>query len=146
MSDLIRSLLDLFRRRALRIPAQVFISYARADRALAEHLASALEERGFDVVWDRRLLSSQERYAARTLARTVVVVWSSRAAAYPSVEADAAAALGEKKLFLALTDGSTLPASFSGIPAVDLSMWDGAASSQALEALAQRIERRLGAG
>ncbi len=40
-----------------RAMADVFISYKREDRELAERLAHALEQLGFDVWWDFDLLA-----------------------------------------------------------------------------------------
>lgn len=39
--------------------ADVFISYAREDRARAKRLAGALEARGLSVWWDREILAGQ---------------------------------------------------------------------------------------
>ena len=40
------------------IVADVFVSYSRLDRALAEELARLLKSSGFDVWWDHDLLGT----------------------------------------------------------------------------------------
>lgn len=60
--------------------ADIFLSYAREDRAVAEKLADALVKRGWSVWWDRRIRVGRSfaRDIERELdaARCVVVVWS----------------------------------------------------------------------
>src|ERR1700722_7131396 len=60
----------------------VFISYAREDRSQAAELAQLLEEAGYTVWWDWRLVGgSQYREiidAKLTEARKVIVLWSVR--------------------------------------------------------------------
>jgi hypothetical protein len=58
--------------------ADIFISYARPDRDVAERLASALEARGWSVWWDRRLHGRQafDRIVEEAIetARAVIVL------------------------------------------------------------------------
>jgi TIR domain len=42
--------------------ADIFISYARPDRAIAEALATNLMARGYSVWWDAELLGSDDFY------------------------------------------------------------------------------------
>ena len=60
--------------------ADVFISYAREDRARAELLADQIEAVGLSVWWDRDLLPMEEWDEALerelTAAKAVVVVWT----------------------------------------------------------------------
>jgi hypothetical protein len=67
----------------------VFISYAREQRSLAEHLAEGLKAHRYDVWWDARLSAGQlfddkirEQIDA---AKALAVIWSSEAAASPYV-------------------------------------------------------------
>ena len=48
-------------------PTKVFISYARADSAFADRLVAALEDRGLDVLIDRRDLPLLEKWQAELL-------------------------------------------------------------------------------
>ena len=149
MSDLIRQFFALFRTHPLRIPAQVFISYASADWAWAERLVGALEESGFDVVWDREILaaSAGDLDTILALARSVVAVWSHRSARSEAVLAEADAALAQHKLLPVLIErGVEPPEPFGALPTEDLSDWDGTAPSEAFDRLAERIKRQLGDG
>ena len=62
--------------------ADLFISYADEDREWAERLAKALEDNGWSVWWDRRLLAGQsfDQIIERELTNTkaAVVLWSRR--------------------------------------------------------------------
>ncbi len=61
--------------------ADVFISYASTDRALAQSLASDLERHGYTVWWDASLLSGDHFRAVITrelaAAQCIVVIWTS---------------------------------------------------------------------
>jgi TIR domain/YARHG domain len=65
--------------------ADIFISYATVDRALAAQLAAFLHEHGYSVWWDRELSAGEQFYAklAQSLAdcRAAIVIWTG-----PSVE------------------------------------------------------------
>ena len=131
------------------IPAQVFISYAREDKDWVEHLAGALEENGFDVVWDRERLGgghfSPDLEGVLDLARCVVVVWSRRSAASHWVRGEAAAALEQSKLIAVVIErGAAPPQAFRHIETLDLSGWDCRAPSEAVGCLAACLERRVG--
>ncbi|MGF1456176.1 MAG: toll/interleukin-1 receptor domain-containing protein [Alphaproteobacteria bacterium] len=58
----------------------VFISYARPDRALIAELAAALEARGYTVWWDWNLIAGRDYREAieeqLEIARRVIVVWT----------------------------------------------------------------------
>ncbi|MEM8771775.1 MAG: toll/interleukin-1 receptor domain-containing protein, partial [Pseudomonadota bacterium] len=60
--------------------ADIFISYARADRETVEKLAAALEGEGYSLWWDRRIQSgsefSKDIEAELDAAKAVVVCWS----------------------------------------------------------------------
>ena len=60
--------------------ADIFISYARADRKNVRPFAEALEKKGWQVWWDLRIRSgsSFDRVIEQALeeARCVIVIWS----------------------------------------------------------------------
>ena len=60
--------------------ADVFISYSRADRALAELLARDLISRGYSVWWDAELVGADDFYEviqdALQRAKAAIVIWS----------------------------------------------------------------------
>jgi hypothetical protein len=64
--------------------ADVFISYSKVDRAIAESLANDLKARGFEVWWDFELYAGDNFQsmirAEISKAKAVVVIWSDTAA------------------------------------------------------------------
>lgn len=105
----------------------VFISYARSNRAAAEALAERLSGLGLTVWWDTELVAGEQFRAAieeqLRAARAIVVLWSPDAVASRFVvdEADVAAATG--KLISVLVDGFTAhqtPIGFRSYQAIPL--------------------------
>ena len=64
--------------------SNVFISYSRADRALAEGLARDLQARGYRGWWDAELVGSDDFYEvileALRQAKAAVVIWTKNSA------------------------------------------------------------------
>lgn len=112
--------------------ADVFISYAREDRATAEKLAHALEAHGWSVWWDRDILPGKdftaEISAEIDAARVVVVLWSKSSVASRWVRDEAHEGLERNALVPVLVDGSEPPMGYRAIQGVDLRDWDRAAS------------------
>lgn len=109
--------------------ADVFISYARADEAMARRVAKALESAGLDVWWDADLPAHRaysdviERNLAE--AKAVVALWSKTAAASQWVRAEADFARNAGKLVQAQLDGTLPPMPFNQIQCADLKGWRG---------------------
>jgi hypothetical protein len=63
--------------------SDIFISYAREDRAVAEALASDLKARGYRVWWDAELVGSDDYYdvilQALHDAKAAIVIWTQAA-------------------------------------------------------------------
>jgi len=120
----------------------VFISYAQADRAVVEHLAHALERRGFDVAWDMDLLpregAAARRHALAAEAKAVLALWSVRALEDETVRADAIAANARGVLVQARSEEVASP--IAGAPTHDLTNWPGAEGDEAFERIALAIE------
>ena len=80
----------------------VFISYAREDRSIAQALARDLEGRGYRVWWDAELVGSDDFQevilAALAKARAAVVIWSKASVKSNFVRDEARYALHYKKL------------------------------------------------
>jgi hypothetical protein len=119
--------------------ADVFISYSKQDKALAEQLAGLLQEIGFTVWWDADLVPAEEfRDSIRRqieAARAVIVIWSANSAksAFVIDEADAAREAG--KLISALAEGfsaARVPLGFRNAHMTPLA--DGGALIKALAA------------
>ena len=109
--------------------ADVFISYARADQAVARRLACALEAAGLDLWWDADLPAHRaySEVIERNLAdaKAVVVLWSKAAAASEWVRAEADFARGAGKLAQAQIDKSLPPMPFNQTQCADLEGWRG---------------------
>ena len=97
----------------------VFISYAREDRSQAAELAQLLEEAGYTVWWDWRLVGgSQYREiidAKLTEARKVIVLWSVRSVGSAFVIDEAQEAKDKRKLIPIVIDASRPPLGFRDI-------------------------------
>lgn len=73
--------------------ADVFISYSKSDKAIAEALANDLKARGFDVWWDFDLYAGDDFHdmirAEIAKAKAVVVIWSQTAVSSKWVRGEA---------------------------------------------------------
>lgn len=126
--------------------ADIFISYRRQDVKVAERLANALRQLGFDVWWDLSLLSG-DRY--RKVIREVIdqckaaiVLWSER-----SVESDFVmdeASHAKNKLCPVRIDRVDLPFGFGQTHTDDLIDWDGELTHAGFQSLVRSIETRTG--
>jgi hypothetical protein len=89
--------------------SDVFISYAREDRALAGKLAAWVQERGCSVWWDRNLLSGSnyESEIRSQIGKAVVafIIWSRSSIQSDWVRAEAKMARAAKK-FMPFKTGS----------------------------------------
>ncbi|GAA4713990.1 TIR domain-containing protein [Sphingomonas lutea] len=107
----------------------VFISYARADQAVARKVAKALTDKGYSVWWDADLPAHKayseiiEQHLRD--AKAVVVLWSTAAAASQWVRAEADYARNNNKLAQAQVDGNMPPLPFNQIQCADLRGWHG---------------------
>jgi hypothetical protein len=110
------------------MPADIFISYAREDRARMQPFAEALARRGHDVWWDKGLHSGDD-YRDRIedmlkTARCVVVAWSAASLQSDFVMDEAGRAHCRKVLLPVFIDeGIEPPLGFGGIHTSDLSGW-----------------------
>ncbi|MGD9921043.1 MAG: toll/interleukin-1 receptor domain-containing protein [Pseudorhodoplanes sp.] len=82
--------------------SDIFISYARADRALAEQLANDLKSKGYQVWWDAELVGSDDFYEvilqALHNAKAAIVIWTKASAKSRFVRDEARFALHLEKL------------------------------------------------
>lgn len=126
----------------------IFISYASADRAKAQALASLLEERGFSCFWDRTIPTGMTWDAvienALDNAQAVIVLWSPTAVKSEWVRIEAAAAADKGLLLPAFIERTDLPLRFRAIQAADLCNWNGTGTSSEIENLIRSVEERIG--
>lgn len=113
----------------------VFISYAREDRATAQALAGALSAAGLNVWWDRQIVGGQdftdviaERLGA---AQRVLVLWSRASVGSSFVRDEAAHARDAGKLLPLRIDEVRPPLGFGTIHTLDLLDWRGDTDSAA---------------
>ena len=105
--------------------ADIFVSYRKDDRALAERLVMALRAAGKSVWWDDALNPSQawdamiEREIAA--ARYVIVLWTPQSVHSDWVRSEAHYAQDHGKLVPVIGEACTLPLAFMLRQAVDLS-------------------------
>src|SRR3954465_2759937 len=111
--------------------ADVFISYAREDRAVVQLLAQALEGGGRSVWWDREILPGNDfaELIAAELARAkaVVVIWSAISTKSGWVRDEAHEGLERGVLVPVLMGVPEPPLGYRSIHAVDLTGWRGGA-------------------
>jgi TIR domain len=126
----------------------IFISYAREDRARAEPLVSALSARGWSVWWDDRLgggqIWRQEIAKALSGAKCIIVLWSRTSAESPWVLDEAAEGRERGVLLPALLDDVEVPLGFRQIQAIDLADWNGGAPHPGFDHLVTGVARILG--
>ena len=107
----------------------IFLSYARADRATARVIADCLAEEGFSVWWDASLHSGEtfDEVIEQRLrdAKAVVVLWSPRSVASRWVRAEATQADRKNKLAPAIIEACDRPIIFELTHAADLCDWTG---------------------
>jgi hypothetical protein len=109
--------------------ADIFISYAHEDRAIAGLLSARFEGAGYSVWWDDGIHAGSDWREALTKqlegCKALVVLWSPLSAASEWVHREAAFAMERGKLVPAVVRRCRLPSSFSGVQACDLVEWDG---------------------
>jgi hypothetical protein len=109
--------------------ADVFVSYKKEDRAIAQRVVEAIEAEGFTVWWDDDItpreswdiLIEREAEAAKAL----IVLWTPKSVASEWVRAEAKRGKDLSKLVPFMMQPCQLPLAFSMIQAADLSGWNG---------------------
>ncbi len=110
--------------------ADVFISYKKQDRALAERVEAALRREGHTVWWDDSLTprESWDAIIQREIAAAaaVVVIWTPRSVVSEWVRIEANYGKQNGKLVPLLAEPCDIPLAFSLTQAAILTDWDGA--------------------
>jgi TolB-like protein len=127
--------------------ADIFISYARADRDKIASLSSMLEQAGWSVWWDRHIdggsAFAQAIETELEASKVVIVAWSQTALRSDWVKDEAAAARDQGKLVPVSLDGSVAPLGFRQYHAIDLSAWSADTPPPAFADLRRSIEARF---
>lgn len=124
----------------------VFISYARKNRPVAEQLAEGLSAGGLKVWWDSDLTAGSEFSAvieAKLLgAAVVIVMWSADSVRSSFVRDESSRALKHDKLLPVRIEDIELPLGFGQLHTLDLLDWDGDAGDEAFEKLLLEVRQR----
>ena len=126
----------------------IFISYAREDLVAAQDVARLLEDRGWDVWWDRDLIAGQRFDEVIeqqiTSAEAVIVLWSKSSVASEWVRSEASAAAERDVLVPAQIDETPVPLRFRMLHSVDLSEWAGNADDENIGRLVAAVQSLAG--
>lgn len=129
----------------------VFISYSRKDRPVAEAIAAQLSRLGLDVWWDRDLLAGEDyrKKTAGVISKVAVtiVIWSRRSVDSQWVVGEASAARERRILLPVSIDGVTPPLDFRGFNTIDMSSWipGDTLPAMLLKAIGEKADRHLAA-
>ena len=128
---------------------EVFLSYNRADRPIAEALALELGRLDIEVWWDHDLLGGDDyrRRISEILARVriAIVIWSRRSVDSQWVLSEAAAARERKALVPVAIDNAELPIDFRALHTTDLMSWvpGDPLPDPLLKSIGERLGREL---
>jgi hypothetical protein len=127
--------------------SDIFLSYAREDREIAERLAAAFVSRGWSVWWDQKLEIgvSFDGPTEQALAQAgcVVVLWSRASVASDWVKAEATEARERDVLLPVLIEDVKPPLEFRRIQRGTLIGWSGDTPHKGFERLVSDVATRL---
>jgi adenylate cyclase len=128
--------------------ADLFVSYARADRARVAPLVAALEGEGWSVWWDPEIAPGQEfdRLIGEELgkARAAIVVWTPTSVASRWVRGEAREAADRGVLAPVRFENANLPLDLRAIHTTDLDGWGDDAGCGSFRDLVRAIKALLG--
>jgi len=123
--------------------ADIFVSYARTDRARVAPLVAALEAQGWSVWWDPAIVPGEEfdRLIAAELKRTaaVLVVWTATSVESRWVRGEARDGADRGLLVPVRFDRAELPIDVRALHTIDLDDWGNDPSSPLLLPLLQAL-------
>lgn len=129
--------------------ADVFLSYSREDRPIAQAIAAEMQRLGVDIWWDHDLLGGDD-YRSRileVLSRTpvAIVIWSRRSIESQWVVGEASAARERKILIPIHIDGAAPPLDFRPVHSIDMVAWipGDQLPPSLLTAVAGRLDREI---
>lgn len=129
--------------------ATLFLSYARADRPLADRLAAALEQAGFDIWWDALIEggSAFTKKIGEALARAdaVLVLWSRTSIESDWVCDEAATGRDRGRLVPLSIDDAHPPLGFRQYQAIKLDRWHGRVDAPEIAAIKRGVATVCGA-
>lgn len=129
--------------------ADIFISYSNKDRELTKKLAGALEDAGYSIWWDTKILGGRAfRKAIEeeiNNAQCVIVVWSQHSVYSDFVVDEAGEAKKQGKPLLPVSfDGSEGAIGFRGYHVINLNKWDKTGDADVFRQLTSSLEAAVG--
>ena len=125
----------------------IFLSYARHDRATARVIANGLGNEGLSVWWDASLHSGEtfDEVIERNLkeAKAVVVLWSPASVASRWVRAEATLADRRNKLIPAIIEDCDRPIIFELTHTAELTGWNGDSSDVRWRTFVEDLNRLI---
>jgi adenylate cyclase len=123
--------------------ADIFVSYARADKARVAPLVAALEAQGWSMWWDREITPGQEfdEQITREIeaARAVIVVWTPASVSSRWVRGEARLAADRGTLVPVRFEAANLPLDVRAIHTTDLDDWKENAQCIAFQELLRAL-------
>jgi adenylate cyclase len=123
--------------------ADVFVSYARSDKARVAPLVAALEAQGWSVWWDPEIDAGQQFddqiEEELKSAKAVMVVWTAASVASRWVRGEAREAADLGTLVPARFDGARMPMDVRAIHTTDLDEWGENPNSPPFQALLRAL-------
>ncbi|HWA62693.1 MAG TPA: protein kinase [Caulobacteraceae bacterium] len=126
--------------------AGVFLSYSRADRALADQLLAGLRSLGVEVWWDEDMPGvdwQQELERQINALAAVVVIWTPTSRNSKNVRDEARLALAADKLINVLCGAAQPPFPFDRVNGLALDGWTGREPHRGWSRLVQTVEALL---
>jgi hypothetical protein len=128
--------------------ASLFLSYSREDASQVGPLATALEEEGHKVWWDRHITGGQEFAdaieCALESADVIIACWTEKSIRSGWVRDEAAVGRDKGRLVPLSLDGCRAPLGFRQYHTIELRNWDGNPQSPALDPVKAAIAERMG--
>ena len=127
--------------------ADVFVSYARNDKALVAPVVAAIEAAGWAVWWDPEIAPGQEFDNLITVelaaAKAVVVVWTPTSVGSRWVRGEAREAADRGVLVPARFSAASLPLDVRAIHTIDLDGWNDDPASKPCQELLRALEATI---
>lgn len=128
--------------------ADIFVSYARADKARVAPLVAALEAEGWSVWWDPAITPGQEFDQLITVelerARAVVVVWTASSVTSRWVRGEARVAADRGVLVPVQFGDAALPLDARALHTTEFDRWNGDRASAEFQGLRSALGALLG--
>jgi adenylate cyclase len=130
--------------------ADVFISYARVDKARVAPLVAAIEAQGWTVWWDPEIAAGQlfddQIEAELSAAKCVLVVWTPASVNSRWVRGEAREAADRGILVPVRLEEARLPMDVRALHTTDLDGWGGDAASPAFQEVLRAVRAMLARG